>query len=58
LLIVRKRAEHADASWPLESEARPRAGAPLPMRGIDWVRAVKWIVVALLAVWLLHLFIS
>jgi len=28
------------------------------MRGIDWVRAVKWIVVALLAVWLLHLFIS
>jgi len=28
------------------------------MRRLDWIRAVKWVVVALLAVWLLYLFMS
>jgi hypothetical protein len=28
------------------------------VRGLSWIRAVKWIVVALLALWLLQLFIS
>jgi hypothetical protein len=28
------------------------------VRGLGWIRAVKWVVVALLALWLLQLFIS
>jgi hypothetical protein len=28
------------------------------VRTLDWIRAVKWVVVAVVAVWLLHLFIS
>ncbi len=28
------------------------------MKVLDWIRTVKWVVVALLAVWLLHLFIA
>jgi hypothetical protein len=27
-------------------------------RALDWTRTLKWIVVALLAVWLLRLFVS
>ena len=37
---------------------RPRTGARWRVRGLGWTRAVKWLVVAVLAVWLLHLFIS
>ena len=36
----------------------PRARRESRVRGLDWIRAVKWVVVALLAMWLLHLFIS
>jgi hypothetical protein len=34
------------------------AAAEGPSRELGWKRTVKWVLVVLLAVWLLHLFVS
>jgi hypothetical protein len=42
----------------LGDRARAGPGAERRVKGPGWIRTVKWVVVALLALWVLHLFIS
>ena len=43
---------------PVPARDAGRLGARERATRIDWIRVVKWFVVAVLAVWLLHLAVS